>query len=330
MKVRMKTSLLACAFCLILSAPMLARVGEPPAGAAPDQTWEAISAPFGGSKSDTKPSRDSTMNFPFPTQVSEVKVVGGQHVKKGDLLLRAQDADVVAAMEQQRLMAENTLEIQGAEAALELANIKFEALKKSGTYSQSEYDEARIQAQTSLVQRDQAKFNLQQQKERLKQLEGQYEHYRLVAQFDGIVDRVMVDVGMGVSENDKIIRVVNTDLLWLDAFPRTAETISLDLKAGSRAWVLIDTPGRPRLVDGHVVEVSPVADSVSLTRRIRVEVENPAGWPAGMLARVRFSEPSAEWNAYRPPGSDTQRSATDPAPGGTTPASGTLVGGSHP
>jgi hypothetical protein len=38
-----------------------------------------------------------------------------------------------------------------------------------------------------------------------------------------------------------------------------------------------------------------VADSVSLTRRVRVEIENPKGWPAGTQAVVRFEKPSGQF-----------------------------------
>jgi multidrug efflux pump subunit AcrA (membrane-fusion protein) len=70
------------------------------------------------------------------------------------------------------------------------------------------------------------------------------------------------------------------------------------------------------------VYVSPVADSVSQTRRVRVEIDNPEGWPAGTQARVRFTEPTGEWKSRVPAGG----SAT---PGGgvsaAEPAAGTAV-----
>jgi hypothetical protein len=54
------------------------------------------------------------------------------------------------------------------------------------------------------------------------------------------------------------------------------------------------------LVKGTVLYVSPVADAVSQTRRVRVEIANTENWPAGTQARVRFSEPSdpGMWEKY--------------------------------
>lgn len=260
------------------------------------QDWERFAAEFGGTPAATRPSRDAQMSFSFSTEIVEVPVKGGQRVKKGDLLVRARDAEVITAIDQQRALAANTLEIEGAGKQADLAKIRFENLKNAGAFSPQEYDERRIEADIAAVQHEQAKFNKDQQGLRLAQLEAQYERYRLVAPFDGIVDEVTVDVGQGVTEQDKVVRVVDIDRLWLDPTPPTALTLELDLKPGSPAWVLVDLPGRPRLVEGKVLEISAVADAVSLTRRVRVEIENPQGWPAGTQAVVRFTRPpEGQW-----------------------------------
>ncbi len=256
--------------------------------------WERLSAEFAGTPAATKPSRDAQMSFPASTEIMEIPVKGGQRVKKGELLVRARDAEIVTAIDQQRALAENELEIQGARAQKELADIRLQNLKDSKVFSPEEFDQRRIEAQTAAVQLEQAKFNKQQQQLRLAQMQAQYERYRLVAPFDGIIDEITADVGQGVTEQDKVLRVVNIDQLWLDPTPPTALTLELDLKPGSPAWVLVDLPGRPQLVQGKVIEVSAVADSVSLTRRVRVEIENPKGWPAGTQAVVRFSKPEGD------------------------------------
>lgn len=260
--------------------------------------WEELAASFGGAKAETKPSRDVVMGFGFPTEIRELTAVGGQKVKKGELLARARDAEVVAALERSRLLAGNDLEVRGAAAAQELAEFRFEQLKRGQSFSPSEFEELRIQALTAKVQHDQAKVNLQQRQYELGQLEGQYERFRLEAPFDGIVEEVLGEVGMAVTEQTKVLRMVNTDRLWLEAYAETSETLQLGIKGGEPAWVLMDLPGRARIVEGRVLYVSPVADSVSQTRRVRVEIENPGGLPAGTQARVRLTRPGPEWSAF--------------------------------
>ena len=271
--------------------------------------WEQVATQFGGSKADTKPSRDVVMQFTFASEVREIAVVGGKKVKRGDVLMRARDADVVAAIATQRDVAENDLEVRGSKLQMDLAKFKFERLKDGGTYSPTEYEEARGAAEVAVVQHDQAKRNKAHQELSLKQAEAQYQRYWLEAPFDGTVEEVLVEVGEGVTEQTKVLRLVNTDKMWLDPYASTSETIRLALKEGSPAWVLIEMPDAPKLVRGKVLYVSPVADSVSQTRRVRVEIENPQQWPAGTQARVRFTEPSGEWDKYKV--SELQRTFDD-------------------
>lgn len=276
---------------------------------APSPRWEAIAEAFGGVKSETRPSRDATMSFAFATEVREVLVKGGQRVKRDEPLMRARDNEVVAAMAQQRSLAENELEIHGASAALELAEFRFEQLKRGGNFTPSEFEELRIQAMTARIQRDLAIFNREQQQHRLKQLEAQAERFLLTAPFDGVVSQVLVDVGQGVNEQQKVVRIVNTDQLWLDAWAGTEETMRLSLKDGAKAWVLVDVPDRPVVAEGRVIEVDPVADPVSQTRRIRVEIDNVAGWPAGTQARVRLAGPppaGGNWAMLEPRAIDAE------------------------
>lgn len=281
-----------------------------------DGNWENVALSFGGSKADTKPSRDVTMQFTFSAEVREINAVGGQSVKKGFVLMRARDAEVIAAKERQRDKAANETEIQGAEQQLKNAEFKFNMIEKSGTFAPTEYEDAKNAAVVARLQREQARKNKIQEELSFKQIEAQHERYWLEAPFDGIIEEVMVEVGEGVTEQTKVLRMVNTEKMWLDPYADTRETIRLGLKEGSPAWVLIDMPDAPKLVRGKVLYVSPVADSVSQTRRVRVEIDNPQHWPAGTQARVKFVEPSGEWQKYQGPATSTTMPDPRKVPGG--------------
>lgn len=271
-----------------------------PAAQVHGEDWEQRAERFGGDKAETRPRLDTAMQFSFATEVREINARGGQKVAKGEVLMRARDAEIIAALDQQRLVAESDLEIKGAERALELAEFRFTMLKAGKGFSPAEFEELRVAADTARIQRDVAKLNLERQKLALKQLEGQAERYYLLAPFDGIVEEVMVEIGQGVSEQQKVLRLVNTDKLILDVYADTDQTMRLGLTGGSKAWVLVDVPegmgvgGGGGMVEGVVEYVSPVADSVSKTRRVRVEIANTKAWPAGTQARVRFTAPDAQ------------------------------------
>lgn len=279
-------------------------------------SWDALAKEFGGYKSETKPSRDAVMQFAQSGEIRLISVAGGQRVKRGDVLARVRDAEVVAAIARQKVVAENRLEIDNAEKQLELAVFRFEQLKAGKTFSPAEFEELRISAEVARIQRDQAKVNLEAQKIALDQLFGQAERYRLEAPFDGVIEEVMVEVGQGVTENEKVLRIVNTETLWLDAYAGTSETVRLGIKENSPVWVLVELADAPRLVKGSVLYISPVADAVSQTRRVRVEIENREDWPAGTQARVRFSEPSdpGVWEKYMPQGGTRAKTASGEPP----------------
>jgi len=262
------------------------------------EDWDALAARFGGVIADTKASRDVLMTFTISAEVRQVLVKGGQRVKEGDLLIRARDGDQVALVDAQRLSANNDNEVKAATFQLELAELKYSRLKESNQGGKAELDEARIQAATSKVQLEQARVRLDLEVKRLAQAEGQLERYRLVAPFDGVIEEVKADVGQGMREAEPVIRIVNTELLWLDAYAPTMETIELELQKGRPAWVLMRLPDGARMVKGEILYVSPVADSVSQSRRVRVQYANTANWPAGIPAKVVFVQPGAEWDSY--------------------------------
>lgn len=317
-----QTVVAACAASLLLLAGAVTAEQQqrsaPPFDSAPTQIdshsskWEQLARSFGGPNCTAKidPCRDVVMRFVFATEVAEVGIKGGDRVTKGQLLARARDADIVAAIEQQKLLGASDLEIQGSKANADLAAFRFEQLKIGKVFTPEDFERAKADATTTRVQYEQAVLNFKTQKTRLDQLLGQYERYRLEAPFDGIVENVMIEVGKGVSENVDALRIVNTDQLWLDAYPDTEQTLRLGLKTGSPAWVLINLPESPVLIEGKVLYVSPAADYVGQTRRVRVEISNTSGLPAGLQGAVRFTSPNDDWLRYRDPAANTTSPGT--------------------
>ncbi len=262
----------------------------------PSKDWESKARAFGGFEWVSRPSRDAIMGFTIPMEVQEVRVVGGQRVKRGELLIRGRDAEVVASIEVQRVRSVNDAPVKNAEASLELARIRLrtgqEAFAKDAL-NQSEIDERVAQVKSSEAAVANAKSDMKEEAARLVQLEKQLERYRLEAPFDGVVEAVACEVGQAFEQAGPVVRVVSIDPVWIDVPTPTDETLIRGLKAGDSAWVLFDAPGAPEsdaVVKGKVLDVSRVVDT-SGSRRVRVEAPNPREWPAGVRVRVRFSPP---------------------------------------
>lgn len=258
----------------------------------------SIADSFAGVLAVTAPSRDSTLSYTFPTEIGEILVIGGQKVKKGDVLVRGRDEEYRFQRDLQQLLAESDLDIQKAQAAVDQAQVEFESQEK--LYAKKaerplEYDQARTLLTAKKVDLEIARLQYRQQKIQLQVREAQLERLTLKAPFDGTVDLVTGDVGEVKKETEPIVRVVATDPLWMDVYTSIEQTLVLGLKPGDKAWVLMDLPGQPRVHIGKVIEVGADAAFEANKRRVRVALPNPEGWPSGPAAWVRFTAPEGEW-----------------------------------
>lgn len=289
------------ALALACSAPLLSGFGRLPEGQPGVERaglTEAVADTFGGYKTFTFPSRDSTLGFTFPTEIAEVMVIGGMPVKKGAVLVRGRDEEVRFQRDLQKIIAESDLDVQKADANLAQARIEFEAqksLRAKKVDSPQEYDRAEVLVRLRTIELETAKVQLEQQKIQLQFRQAQLDRLTLRAPFDGKVDLVTGDVGEVKRETDPVIRVVATDPLWMDVQTPIEQTITQGLKPGDPAWVLIDLPGEPRVYQGKIVEVAADATFESRKRRVRVALPNPSDWPSGPGAWVRFTPPEGEW-----------------------------------
>lgn len=271
---------------------------QPPAkGLSPGLT-HAMIADFGGDKHVTRPSQDATMGFSQPTRVTEVLARGGQTVKAGDLLIRGEDAEDSGRLRLQKLQAGNDYSVQRAKLAASLAKLEFDKLTdaaKSGVASVQELDRARLTWEGAEIDVTLAALQKDQEQITVEMAQSRVDRLQIRAPFEGQVDVILADVGQSLSENDKVLRMVKIDPMYIDVPVPTEKVLGLQIKNGDPAWVLMQLPGEPKVYVGRVREVAPTADSASATVRVRVELENPTRILTGLAAWVRFEEPSGVW-----------------------------------
>ncbi len=255
-----------------------------------------------GIKAVTRPSRDAVMGFAFPTSVLELLVSDGDVVKEGQPLVRADDREALSAVVLQTIRADSTLDVEAEQKALELAEVELTATEtafSAGGGSTLERDRARLSAQTAKLRVDASQQRLQEQRLQLEQLQIRLEKHTVKAPFDGVVESVVVAVGDSIRDSDPVIRVVSVDPLWIDVATPTADTLGLE--AGDPAWCLVRIGDDLKLLGATIEGISPVADSVTGARRVRVEASNPEGLPAGLTVFVRFDEPGDAWAGLSAP-----------------------------
>ena len=211
--------------------------------------------------------------------VASVPVHEGQHVKKGDVLLRldsqqfqimldaakANLASVVSSvnamkLDYQRLLRE--VEVKQAQVQADQANFdRYANLVKSGGVTRADYDNMRFQlaanqqavtALKTMAEVQRAKLtgdpdvNVQmmpdylQAKARVDEAQRQLNHTVIYAPFNGAVTQVdTVQPGMYLAASTAAFGIVSTEDVWIEANPK--ETELTWVKPGDPVTVFVDT-----------------------------------------------------------------------------------------
>lgn len=193
--------------------------------------------------------------------IDKLPVKQGQHVKTGDLVLMLAAEEKISMVDNaKQLVVQRQAEL---DAALRLM--------KSGNLPK--------------LQLDTARSNLTSAQSLLETAQALLERNEVRAPFDGVIDRVPVELGSSIMEGGEVATI-----LKLDPVIARGEISERDLgylKLGDKATV--------RLVSGQTVEgtvryISRDASSATRTFRIEIAVPNADGAvPAGMTAEISLS-----------------------------------------
>ena len=198
--------------------------------------------------------------------IAELPVRQGQHVKAGDLILMLDAEEKVAAADSARqLVAQRQAELTAAER-----------LAKSGNLPK--------------LQLDTARSNLTSAQSALRAAEAELDRNEVKAPFDGVVDRVPVELGSAVMQGGEVATI-----LALDPVIARGEISERDL-----AFVKVGDEADVRLVSGQTVTgklryVSRDASAATRTFRVEVAIANADGAiPAGMTAEITLRAAPAD------------------------------------
>ncbi len=204
--------------------------------------------------------------------VTEVNGRAGQHVRAGDLLVRFETEELIAALAQYTSNFDGaTAELVRAEQAL--ARVDQLAQKNISSIEQlekahSEVAAARAKSRGLAAQIDIAKTALR--------------NAEIKAPFDGVVASRVVDPGAAIAASTELMTVVDMSALEAEMLVSTRDVSRLRL--GNTAELHIDGLDG-QLVTGRVDRINPVANDGSRFVPVYIRLENPQGslW-GGMFA----------------------------------------------
>lgn len=245
--------------------------------------------------------------------VVAVRVVEGQRVEPGDLLVSLDDRDIVAqrrraeaAVREARAALEEVDRSiraagQGLEAARTQADLarttldRYTALRERRAVAPQEYDEvqARARAAATEAQRlEEVRASLLARREsigaRAEQAEAELAaaavlvgHAALRAPFAGVVASKTVEVGNTASPGIPLL-TLEEERYRLEV--PVEESLVQSLRRGQTATVVVDALGLRR--EARVVEILPTADPASRSVLVRFEVPGAPGLRSGLYGRA--------------------------------------------
>ncbi|TGQ09875.1 MULTISPECIES: efflux RND transporter periplasmic adaptor subunit [unclassified Mesorhizobium] len=193
--------------------------------------------------------------------IDKLPVKQGDHVKTGDLVLMLAAEEKISMVDNaKQLVVQRKAELDAAER-----------LAKTGNLPK--------------LQLDTARSNLTQAQSQLETAQAELDRNEVKAPFDGVIDRIPVELGSSVMQGGEVATV-----LKLDPVIARGEISERDLR-----YVKIGDEADVRLVNdqkvtGTVRYIS--RDASAQTRTFRVEVAIPNGdgsIPAGMTAEITLS-----------------------------------------
>jgi multidrug efflux system membrane fusion protein len=193
--------------------------------------------------------------------ISELPVKQGDHVKLGDTVLMLDAEEKISAVENARqLKGQRQAELDAAER-----------LAKTGNLAKLQLDSARSALALATSQ--------------LSAAESELTRKEVKAPFDGVIDRVPVELGSAVPLGGEVATILS-----LDPVIARGEVSERDL-----GYLKIGDKANVRLVSGQVAEgtvryISRDASAATRTFRVEIAIPNADGAiPAGMTAEITLS-----------------------------------------
>ena len=222
-------------------------------------------------------------------RVVELHARLGDTVKKGQLLLRVQSADMSGAFSDYRK----------AVAGEKLARIQFERAKllyDKGAISLNDF-------QTAEDVENKAQVDVENTSERLRVLGGSLDHPAAIVDIRAPVSGVITDqqvtnaAGVAGLGSPNPFTISDLSYVWIvcDVYENDLASVHLGETAEIRLNAYPD-----KAFSGHISNVLPVLDPTLRTAKVRIEVRNPGLMRVGMFVTATFHGQKKETRASVP------------------------------
>lgn len=246
----------------------------------------------------SRPSSDLTLSFVRPGKIASVPVKEGDQVQAGQVLVQQDDLAEREQLAQLKAQADDQIRIDAAVAQLDQKKVdlkKLEQAAKLNAATRLEVDHAVLDVKIADLSVSLARFEKEQALRKYNEMKHQVDRMQILSPVGGRIERLHKRAGESVDALDPVIRVVNTETLWVEA-PVDLQSVC-SLECGQEAELEFRFPTQSqadpqKTTRGKIIFIGDVADGASNTRLVRVEVKNVFRRPAGEHVLVRFCPPA--------------------------------------
>lgn len=240
---------------------------------------------------EIRPRTETSQGFRLDGRIISRAVDVGSLVKAGEVIATLDPRD----SENQLNNAEADLNSAlSAERLAKLNLTRMERLAPGKAIAQMELDQAKSNWELMVARRQNAQIAVKSARERLG-------YTRLIASEDGVITSVSANPGQVVNAGQEVVRLAS--LLERDAvFDVPERLLGQQLRDPLVSVSLLSDPAIKAV--GHIRDISPQADAITRSFRVRVALDQPAeAFVFGATvppSRVRFSFRCWITSSYRP------------------------------
>ncbi len=263
---------LAGGFKAKISASVVGDVAAP-AYSGPSVSVRRVSLPQSEEAVGTVKSVSEMVITPrVAARITELNLVAGQRVTKGDVLVRLDDRDLKARVEQAKAAA--TAGVSTRDQA-KIDRARLAAGLASGAVSKFEFDRADLALKN-------AESEVVRTTEMVNEVQATLAYATILAPGSGVVVDKKVNAGDTVMPGQVIATLYDPTHMQLIASVR--ENLTQRLKVGQEIGVRMEALGRT--CGGTISEIVPEAESASRTFQVKVTGPCPPGIYSGMFGRI--------------------------------------------
>ncbi len=224
----------------------------------------------------TEPALDSALGLSITGRVTAIKVVEGEKVKQGQLLLQLDQDLEQLEVKRRKLLWESKVEIESVRLQVKTLqnhlNSSRDLYQSTGSIPREELENKELEHAFAVAELNRLKTAEQREKIEYNIARQQLAKRNLYAPFAGQIVELLTGVGENCEVDTPLIRLVDDSRGYFVANVELEIISSLEL--GQQIQLQLQNGIDPLTIEAKLVFISPVIDPASGLRKIKAEFDN--------------------------------------------------------